>query len=1048
MMSRLSDNLYSFIKKHNGKVALADICSSPDFSGVDRKDISAALRFLGSKKYVFRSLKNGKAYYSAKPEDGEAMNPTKAWIGDTASALGGIVNRDASNTDILFKGQNNPTGELFNALDKLSDQLKQILGDDLVTGNESSFITDFSFNEKKTVKGNGYEFEIPDGFMVIEGKEAQERFGENRDFMAYLKNPLFDDEDEDEAEGAIIKIYPGQTFPFTLINDDALKVYYSLVADYLFKYEQGLTMEQLVSANMYNEVYLVKTKDGIGWCATMDSSTPDHSGGYYFFYLNIQVRNEVRMFRVDISDYVTKNGIEAKKLFTQIAEHISYERKVLEHKALDSHCFTDDVLNKTSTEEWKEVLSGLMTNALLYQKIGVEAEKKELSIDKNTGAINSDQATISRELKRHAKVFLENEVVLIDEILKEVSSFFLKSSEKNKDSNEIYEIQNYVLEQFAELKEVRIKVDEDVEIVVPVSGYDDFLAAVKNPILEEKKGKRLELQLQKEKEEKYQKALSLGHNKKYKKKKEAIELLKELGDYKDAAEELSRQKEAFTSMDDFERYDYIAEEIENSLKEEDNKQEKAYPEKNASVDKETEGWIKRKTYVKEAIETGYTTGQDLIGRQMQAGSFSGINDPVLRTLIEKNRKLMNQTMSQRENLLDEIYRYFKNVKTGSYSKRSLNKLIKFYEEVYDDGNGYSLVINGINLAEKNFKGIYATRLEEMRKAIINKTDGLSTSKDKEREKQKNIDKALEKAEKRLKELRDEAEANEMKALSLESEQINNQMELDRKKASLHEDNDRIEKHVQQEVQSIKDEIQANDVKRKQLCEELSKAEKELEGTFVLNFGKRKELKGVINSSKIQISDLRNTISDLSNKMIKVQKDKQDQIYKGNEYISYLEKKITASVTEKSELEKKKQTLIEEICSAEKEQEAIDKIKKDFHTLYLIKEYGPKYGYDDIVQELKEKGLDYEKYLIKDNTVPKSTGVQPDKPAKSQIEKDKDLIREALKRSRTPQTATLLANKTGLSLNRVAALLSQMKEDNEVIRTVSQRKASFELVQKK
>ena len=218
----------------------------------------------------------------------------------------------------------------------------------------------------------------------------------------------------------------------------------------------------------------------------------------------------------------------------------------------------------------------------------------------------------------------------------------------------------------------------------------------------------------------------------------------------------------------------------------------------------------------------------------------------------------------------------------------------------------------------------------------------------------------------------------------------------------------------------------------------------MEGVFVLNFGKRKELKGVIDSLKIQISDLRNTISDLSNKMIKVQKNKQNQIYKENENISSLEKKIIASMTEKRELEKKKQMLIEEICSAEKEQEAIDKIKKDFHTLYLIKEYGSKYGYDDIVQELKEKGLDYEKYLIKDNTVPKSTGVQPDKPAKSQIEKDKDLIREALKRSRTPQTATLLANKTGLSLNRVSALLSQMKEDNEVIRTVSQRTAYFEL----
>lgn len=549
-----------------------------------------------------------------------------------------------------------------------------------------------------------------------------------------------------------------------------------------------------------------------------------------------------------------------------------------------------------------------------------------------------------------------------------------------------------------------------------------------------------------EKEKKYQKALSLCQSGSFKKKHEAIKLLRQVGDYKDAADLLARHKNSFSSLSESERYQCIADEIEQSLKEE-KKQEKERSSKNTSADKDTKSWIKRKTYVKETIETGYTTGQDLIGRQIQAGSFSGINDPVLKRLIEKNRELMNKTMSQREELLDDIYRYFNNVKAVYNSEKSLNKLIKFYEEVYDDGNGYSLVINGINLADVNFKGIYATRLEEMRRAVINKSEDLLTSKDKESEKRKNIDKALEKAEKRLRELRDEAEANEMKALSLESEQINNRMELDRKKASLHEDNDRREKYTQQEIQSIKDEIQANDDKRKQLSEELSKAEKELEGTFVLNFGKRKELRSIVDSLKAQISNCRNTISDLSEKMIKVQKNKQNQINKENEYISSLEKKITASMTEKNDLEKKKQTLIEEICSAEKEQEAIDKIKKDFHVLYIIKEYGSKYGYDDIVQELKEKGLDYEKYLIKNNTVPKSASVQSDKPAKSQIEKDKDLIREALKRSRTPQTASLLANKTGLSLNRVAALLSQMKEDNEVIRTVSQRKALFELVQK-
>lgn len=67
-----------------------------------------------------------------------------------------------------------------------------------------------------------------------------------------------------------------------------------------------------------------------------------------------------------------------------------------------------------------------------------------------------------------------------------------------------------------------------------------------------------------------------------------------------------------------------------------------------------------------------------------------------------------------------------------------------------------------------------------------------------------------------------------------------------------------------------------------------------------------------------------------------------------------------------------------------------------------------------------------------------------KPSKTQIANEgiKDQILDVLKGSDAPMTATQIADSLGLSVNKVSALLTQLKEDNSVIRSVDKRKAYF------
>lgn len=72
--------------------------------------------------------------------------------------------------------------------------------------------------------------------------------------------------------------------------------------------------------------------------------------------------------------------------------------------------------------------------------------------------------------------------------------------------------------------------------------------------------------------------------------------------------------------------------------------------------------------------------------------------------------------------------------------------------------------------------------------------------------------------------------------------------------------------------------------------------------------------------------------------------------------------------------------------------------------------------------------------------------RPKKATKTQIENEtlKDSILDVLRNADHAMTATEIGDALGVSVNKASALISQLKEDNSVVREVIKRKAYFSI----
>ena len=175
-----TERLYDFLAAAKKPMSIGQINAQPEFKSVPRQELARGLQQLASENIAFRSIRQGKAYYSANPAEGVSRNPCQQNISNLVNAM----------NHAFASSQNPELAQIGQAFQKLEDLL----------GSAEETAADFhpfTYKNGTIFDGDNYSIAIPDGFILEKGLE-------NRDFVAWL--PGADSNDLDDAE---IVLYAG-----------------------------------------------------------------------------------------------------------------------------------------------------------------------------------------------------------------------------------------------------------------------------------------------------------------------------------------------------------------------------------------------------------------------------------------------------------------------------------------------------------------------------------------------------------------------------------------------------------------------------------------------------------------------------------------------------------------------------------------------------------------------------------------------------------------------------------------------------------------------
>ena len=165
-----------YLKKQARPVALGEIAAA---LGLEHAQAAQLLQRLSRENLAFRSVKDGHAFYSADPTEGEGAIPTQAFIDGIQGRLQGVLGGSGmkaqsvtgnTSTDVLLSVNNGGSEADDQASDKpsIADFLNNIR--DGMTGGElpPESPVHWTFDKGLMFENDQYSLPIPDGFRFVD----------------------------------------------------------------------------------------------------------------------------------------------------------------------------------------------------------------------------------------------------------------------------------------------------------------------------------------------------------------------------------------------------------------------------------------------------------------------------------------------------------------------------------------------------------------------------------------------------------------------------------------------------------------------------------------------------------------------------------------------------------------------------------------------------------------------------------------------------------------------------------------------------------------
>ena len=374
----LSENLYRYLADRNCPVSIGEICSEVYFVSYSRREVARALQELAGTNDLFRSMKDGRAYYSVNRNEG-GKNIVRKNIDNLQNALNG-------KKSIIEEEQNYDEKESLNQSAHSVSEIEILYKNGIIA------------------KSDGYTMRIPDGF--VEFKD------EDRDFAFYLPNG-----EEKNPDNALVLILPvndeipmKQDFGYRL--QKAYAVYYGGI------FWAGPAKYYSL---LFDNVRYITSEYG-GYIATEVVGCRH----YYFLVFCGECYKQIHLQFANLSG--TEEDFDQKAL--DIIKGITVDKplKPLEH--LNDDSFLPERITESCIDKWCKTLAENRRQYHLLYSTQMGVEQLRIKYENEHGCFSRIQATI------RVRSYLQELCGNIDGICSEIIEFWEKLKKKS-DNDEL-----------------------------------------------------------------------------------------------------------------------------------------------------------------------------------------------------------------------------------------------------------------------------------------------------------------------------------------------------------------------------------------------------------------------------------------------------------------------------------------------------------------------------------------------------------------------------------------------------------------------------------
>ena len=441
-MEELDEKIYKILETTKHSMPISEIVK--EIKDVSKQEITKKITEMNRQGIVYRKVKEGKAYYSINPEDGEGRNASQENINNINRVFSALGNKQALNDMGIFNKIDESLGINTNS---------NILEDVEIMNKFKMGFVDFEpknleYNKNICFENDAYKMEIPDSFEYLPNVDG-------RDFVAYLPKEKLSQKLSYEEGGANIIIYSSTLIPFS-DNKKRIAEAKRMLYDIVFWNGGYILFERYGGKPEYKAIDLKSGRTGVIYMK-FDSA--------HNFYFTCCLKNGFKQMRIVIEE-INGTKEELEKIAIALMNKFQVKEELNDFYELDDEHFLTTTISKNLVDEWVSNIKGIHISLNEYFQIFAKLLSLKITAMKLKDTFNlvKFKSEIRDELEKYA--------LIIEKHIKNGENF-INHLKNIKVSRELTIPIYYCFKQLLKLKEFNINLEDGSTITQKVNLADE-----------------------------------------------------------------------------------------------------------------------------------------------------------------------------------------------------------------------------------------------------------------------------------------------------------------------------------------------------------------------------------------------------------------------------------------------------------------------------------------------------------------------------------------------------------------------------------------------